>query len=87
MLEFVARMYKAGNPVIAGTDGMAGFTLQSEMELYAGVGLTPAPALQITTRDAAIYSRAAERGVLTPGQLADLVLIDGDPTWDIGDLR
>ncbi len=80
-------MYKAGIPVVAGTDGIAGFTLQSELELYVKAGLTPAQTLQIATRNGAIYSRAEDRGVIAPGKRADLVLIDGDPTRDIGDLR
>ena len=34
MVEFVGRMYKAGVPIVAGTDEIAGFTLQRELELY-----------------------------------------------------
>lgn len=87
LLEFTARMYKAGIPVVAGTDGMAGFTLQSELELYVKAGLTPSQALQIATKNGALYSRVNDRGVIAAGKKADLILIDGDPTKDIGDLR
>jgi imidazolonepropionase-like amidohydrolase len=31
--------------------------------------------------------RAADLGTIEPGKLADLVLVDGDPTVDIGDIR
>jgi hypothetical protein len=88
MVEFVGRMYRAGVPIVAGTDGLAGFTLQRELELYVQAGMTPAQALQIATRNGALYTRTSqERGSVTPGKLADLVLVDGDPTVDITDLR
>ncbi|HVS31039.1 MAG TPA: amidohydrolase family protein, partial [Thermoanaerobaculia bacterium] len=80
MVEFVGRLHRAGVPIVAGTDHIAGFTLQSELELYVQAGMTPARALQIATWDAARYARAADRGSIAPGKLADLVLIDGDPT-------
>ena len=88
MVEFVGRLYRAGVPLVAGTDSLAGFTLQAELALYVQAGLTPAQALQIATRNGARYSgTSAERGSITPGKLADLVLVDGDPTHDIADLR
>jgi len=89
MLEFVGIMYREGIPLVAGTDAIAGFTLQSELEFYVKhAGLTPSQALQIATRNGALYSRTGnDRGSVTPGKLADLVLIDGDPTTDIADIR
>ena len=88
MVEFVGRMYKAGVPIVAGTDDIAGFTLQRELELYVQAGLTPAQALQVATWNGAKYSRTLEdRGSITPGKRADLVLVDGDPTTNIADIR
>jgi cytosine/adenosine deaminase-related metal-dependent hydrolase len=88
MIDFTGRMYRAGIPLVAGTDEMPGFTLQRELALYVEAGLTPAQALQVATRNGAKYTRtSAERGRIAPGYLADLVLVDGDPTRDIGDLR
>ncbi len=87
MVEFVGRLHRAGVPIVAGTDHIAGFTLQSELEIYVQAGMTPARALQIATWDAARYARAADRGSIAPGKLADLVLIDGDPTANIADIR
>lgn len=88
MVEFVGRMYKAGVPIVAGTDGLAGFTLQSELEWYVKAGMTPAQALQIATWNGARYSRVLEdRGSVAPGKRADLVLIDGDPTKSIAEIR
>ena len=53
-------MYKAGVPIVAGTDEMAGFTLQRELELYVQAGMTPAQALQIATWNGAKYARVLD---------------------------
>jgi imidazolonepropionase-like amidohydrolase len=88
MVQFVGILYKAGVPIVAGTDEMAGFTLQAELETLVTAGLTPAQALQVATRNGARYTRTSdERGSIVAGKLADLVLVDGDPTKDIGDIR
>ncbi|ELX11959.1 amidohydrolase family protein [Janthinobacterium sp. HH01] len=88
MVEFVGIMYKAGVPIVAGTDDIPGFTLHSELALLVKAGLTPAQALQVATRNGARYTRTSnDRGSIAAGKLADLVLVDGDPTRDIADLR
>ena len=88
MIEFVGRLYRAGVPLVAGTDDVAGFTLQRELELYVEAGLTPAQSLQVATWNGAKYSGVlGDRGSIEPGKVADLVLIDGDPTADIAALR
>ncbi|PWF46740.1 amidohydrolase family protein [Massilia glaciei] len=88
MVEFVGLLHKAGVPLVAGTDALAGFTLHSELELYVKAGLTPSEALQVATRNGARYTRTShERGSIAPGKLADLVLVDGDPTVNISDVR
>ncbi len=88
MVQFVGQLYKAGVPIVAGTDEIAGFTLQAELELLVQAGLTPAQALQVATRNGARYTRTShERGSVSTGKLADLVLVDGDPTKNIADIR
>lgn len=88
MVEFVGRLYKEGVPIVAGTDELAGFTLHSELGMLVKAGLTPAQAIQVATKNGAIYTRTeADRGSIKVGKLADLVLVDGDPTKDIEDLR
>ena len=88
MVEFVGRMYKAGVPIVAGTDAIPGFTVQSELEWYVRAGMTPSQALQVATWNGAKYSRTLEdRGSIAPGKRADLILVDGDPTKDISDIR
>ncbi|WP_229490742.1 amidohydrolase family protein [Pseudoduganella namucuonensis] len=88
MVDFVGRLHRAGVPIVAGTDELAGFTLQAELELLVQAGLTPSQALQVATRNGALYTRTShERGSVAPGKLADLVLVDGDPTTNIADVR
>jgi cytosine/adenosine deaminase-related metal-dependent hydrolase len=88
MVQFVGTLHKAGVPIVAGTDDLAGFTLHSELAMLVKAGLTPAEAIQVATRNGARYTKtSAERGSIEAGKLADLVLVDGDPTKDIQDLR
>ena len=87
MLEYVATMRKAGVPIVAGTDGY-GFELVRELELYVAGGMTPAEALATATIDAARNVKADKRtGSIAVGKEADLLLVDGDPEANIGDLR
>ncbi len=88
MVELVGRMYKAGVPIVAGTDAIPGFTLHRELELYVQAGLTPAQALQVATWNGAKYAQVLDdRGSIAPGKRADLLLVDGDPTTSISDIR
>jgi cytosine/adenosine deaminase-related metal-dependent hydrolase len=88
MAELVKSMYDAGISIVAGTDSLAGFTLHRELELYVAAGIPAPEALKIATWNAALVTRTLDRlGSVTPGKLADLLLVDGDPTTTITDLR
>ena len=88
MVEFVGRLYRAGVPIVAGTDAWAGISLAGELDLYVQDGLTPAQVLQVATRNGALYARVGDdRGSIEVGKRADLLLVDGDPTRDIADIR
>jgi hypothetical protein len=88
MVEFVGRLHRAGVPLVAGTDDIAGFTLQRELELYVVAGIAPGEALRIATRNGAQYTGSlAELGSIERGKLADMALVDGDPTTDVSDIR
>jgi Amidohydrolase family len=88
MLDFTAALHRAGVPLVAGTDGLAGLGLHRELALYVQAGIPPAEALRIATWNGALYAGdSATRGRIARGFAADLVLVDGDPSVNITDLR
>jgi len=87
MGEYVAKLFRAGVPIVAGTDGQ-GMEIFRELELYVKGGLTPAEALATATIIPARNVKADNRtGSIAVGKEADLILVDGDPEKNIGDLR
>ena len=87
MGQYVAKLFHSGVPIVAGTDGY-GYELVRELELYVKGGLTPAEALATATINPARNVKAANRtGSIAVGKEADLLLVDGDPEKNIGDLR
>lgn len=88
MVELVGVMYRAGIPIEAGTDSMAGFAYHRELELHVLAGIPAARVLQNATLNAArIMSLDRDLGSITAGKLADLTLVDGDPVANITDVR
>jgi imidazolonepropionase-like amidohydrolase len=88
MLDLTNLLYRSGIPIEAGTDSMAGFALHHELELEVQAGIPPAQVLQNATLNAArIMSLDKDLGSIAVGKLADIILIDGDPTANISDIR
>jgi amidohydrolase family protein len=87
MLRLLRAIYDAGVTIIPGTDALAGYTLHHELELYARAGIAPAEVLRMATwTPALVMGVDKDRGVIAPGKLADMILVDGDPTKNIQDL-
>jgi hypothetical protein len=88
MLAAVARFHRAGIQIVSGTDDVAGFAFQRELELYVKAGIPANEVLRIATWNGATYARVlSDRGSIERGKRADLILIDGDPTNDISAVR
>jgi imidazolonepropionase-like amidohydrolase len=89
MKGIVKAMYDAGVPIVAGTDnGPVGFQLMRELELYVQLGIPAPKVLEIATIGAArVMHHEADRGSIAVGKVADVVLVDGDPTANISDVR
>jgi hypothetical protein len=88
MLELTRAMHRAGVTLVAGTDSVAGLGLLRELELLVQAGVPAAQALRIGTWNGARVAGAdALAGSIERGKHADLLLVDGDPTQRIGDLR
>jgi imidazolonepropionase-like amidohydrolase len=87
LVQLLARMHKAGVPIVAGTDG-AGIEIIRELEIYHEAGLTPAEALAAATIvPARLVGQEKKTGSIKVGKTADLALVEGDPSARLADLR
>jgi imidazolonepropionase-like amidohydrolase len=86
------RIADAGVRIALGTDSFCGFgkfgeNTIVEAERSAAAGIAPVGILKMATKDAAEHLGTDSFGTIAPGKLADLILIDGDPSTDISALR
>lgn len=92
-LWVVAAMARAGVPILAGSDtpnlyAAPGLALHDELELLVRAGLSPLQAIQSATLRPAEYLSATDSlGTVAAGRVADLVVLQGDPTLDIRNTR
>ncbi|RUN75071.1 amidohydrolase [Sphingomonas sp. TF3] len=87
MVDLVGKLHQAGVPIVAGTDGY-GLELVRELELYQQAGLSNAEALQTATIIPARMTGMDDRtGSIAVGKTADIVLVDGDVSAALGNLR
>ena len=87
MVGLVGKLNAAGVPIVAGTDGY-GLELVRELELYEQAGLSNAAALQTATIiPARLTGMADQTGSIALGKSADIILVDGDVSKDIRNLR
>jgi imidazolonepropionase-like amidohydrolase len=87
MVGLVTKLHQAGVRIVAGTDGY-GLELVRELELYERAGLTNPEALQTATIVPARMTSMDDRvGSIAKGKTADIILVDGDVSKDIRNLR
>jgi imidazolonepropionase-like amidohydrolase len=85
----LARLHRAGVLVAAGTDAgnigtLHGPALHRELERMAEAGMDRRAVLLAATRDAArVAAVRPDFGTLVPGNFADLLVVDADPTRDL----
>jgi imidazolonepropionase-like amidohydrolase len=85
-------LHDAGVQIGFGSDSGVGLRIPGvaehlELALMVEAGLTPMQAINSATTNAAALLKLDDRGVLAAGKLADLVVLDGDPTADISNSR
>jgi imidazolonepropionase-like amidohydrolase len=91
---FIKAMSDAGVRIVTGTDCGAeasqitpfGHATHREMQMYVEAGMSPLTAIRAATLDAArvlTRSEDPEYGSIRAGKIADLVLLDADPSLDI----
>jgi imidazolonepropionase-like amidohydrolase len=85
---------RAGGMLVAGTDPtggggvIPGYSNQRQLELLVEEGFSPVEAISIGTLNGAKYlGRDGRVGSIAAGKQADLVVIDGDPSKTIADVR
>lgn len=82
----------AGCPIVFGTDSpqlfsVPGFSMHREMQSMAAAGLTPQQILSAATRNVARYYGAEQEfGTVAEGRRADLLLLEGNPLTDLGNV-
>lgn len=88
--RFVRAAHEAGVWLTLGSDSGAGtiptgWGSHREMQLLADAGVPPLEVIRIATAAGArrLGSQGEDIGTLEPGKIADLILLDADPTRDI----
>ena len=93
MAANLRRALESGIPVAMGTDAgnpltLHGPSVYTEMEAMQTAGLTPIQVLTTATRNGArAMGREADFGTIQAGKIADLLVLDADPTQDIRNMR
>jgi imidazolonepropionase-like amidohydrolase len=91
-MQNLRKVLDAGITVVMGTDAgnigtLHGPSILREMRLMQDSGLTPLEVLRAsTTNGAQVLGLAGKVGVVAPGMIADLVLLDADPLADTGNV-
>jgi len=91
-MENLKKLSDAGITIVMGTDAgnigtLHGPSIYREMRLMQESGLTPLEVLRsATTNGAKALGLEGKVGAITPGMLADLVILDADPLADTANL-
>ena len=87
-IESAKKAYREGVTIAMGTDAGTPFNGHGEnlkeLELLVGIGLSPMEALLSATGTASeTLGLGSQIGTIEQGKLADLIVVEGDPTQDV----
>lgn len=92
MMWFFEQCHRAGARIVVGSHTAAPYAPRGkaylrEVQLMAQAGMQPLEILTAATKtNAEFFGVADHLGTIEPGKIADLILIDGDPSQDINEL-
>lgn len=86
--DLIAEFNKRGGRVAYGTDdnyiwATPGFSAIRELQLLRETGMHSLEVLKAATRNSAETLREPKLGLVRPGYLADLVIVDGNPAYNL----
>ena len=87
------KVYEAGIPIAVGTDAgnpgtLHGISIYEEMEAMQAAGISASDLIVMATRNGAkAMQRLDDFGTLETGKMANLILLDDDPSEDIYNMR
>ncbi len=90
--QFVKAVHDRGGRVVVGTDPVLlnltpGYALYKEMQILVEAGLTELEVIKAATYSAAVaLGRGDQIGSIAAGKHADLIVVDGNPADDIGNV-
>ncbi|MEQ9445597.1 MAG: amidohydrolase family protein [Rhodospirillaceae bacterium] len=84
IMKNVKALHEAGAILAMGTDRSMGPMPHQELKSIVAAGISPLEAIRMGTLNAAMYIGVEDDiGSIEPGKLADMLLLDADPTADI----
>jgi imidazolonepropionase-like amidohydrolase len=92
-MKNLMKVYEAGIPIIVGTDAgnpgtLHGPSIYEEMEYMQQAGIPAEELIVMATRNGAeAMERGDDFGTLEPGKLANLIILNEDPSADIANMR
>ena len=86
--RFLRTFHAKGGRIAVGTDAanqmlIPGYAAHRELQLLVRAGLTPLEAISAASRNGALLLRVDSLGLIAPGKVADLVVLERDPLDDI----
>ena len=92
-MAFERAFFAAGGRLVAGVDPtgwgglVAGFGNQRQVELLVAAGLRPEEAIRVASANGAYFLEEGLIGTVTAGLQADLIVVSGNPSANISDIR
>jgi imidazolonepropionase-like amidohydrolase len=88
LFDNVRNLHEAGGILALATDRSEGPLIHRELELLLAAGVPTKDLLRIATYNGAIFlGKEKDLGSVAPGKLADLLLLEADPTVDVANYQ